>query len=220
MTSQRPCWCPKTKKWRPCWCPKLNLWELNSIFMQILSFVSVNQYGQYGHVNENALYAILVVQDANHVACDVTYVSHEGGNLLLSGTVTYFFTSQQAISRTYQVIRGKHWGSEGCSLRNKVCSSEYSFFNESEKTEDRGGERREEVSTLSPLPPSFCSRPISRASKNRLFSAENFMETFVSPANFLTVQQKEVLTCGWLNLTGDFFQSKQEHYLKFKLWQK
>ena len=25
---------------------KLNLWELNSIFMQILSFVSVNQYGQ------------------------------------------------------------------------------------------------------------------------------------------------------------------------------
>ena len=29
ITSQRPCWCPKTKKWRPCWCPKLNLWELN-----------------------------------------------------------------------------------------------------------------------------------------------------------------------------------------------
>ena len=23
MTSRRPCWCPKTKKWRPCWCPKL-----------------------------------------------------------------------------------------------------------------------------------------------------------------------------------------------------
>ena len=46
MTSRRPCWCPKTKKWRPCWCPKRNLWELNSIFMQILSFVSVNQYGR------------------------------------------------------------------------------------------------------------------------------------------------------------------------------
>ena len=46
MTSRRPCWCPKTKKWRPCWCPKLNLWELNSIFMRILSFVSVNQYGR------------------------------------------------------------------------------------------------------------------------------------------------------------------------------
>ena len=25
---------------------KLNLWELNSIFLQTLSFVSVNQYGQ------------------------------------------------------------------------------------------------------------------------------------------------------------------------------
>lgn len=24
----------------------LNLWDLNSIFMQIVSFVSVNQYGQ------------------------------------------------------------------------------------------------------------------------------------------------------------------------------
>ena len=46
MTSRRPCWCPKTKKWRPCWFPKLNLWELNSIFMQKLSFVSVNQYGR------------------------------------------------------------------------------------------------------------------------------------------------------------------------------
>ena len=31
---------------RPCWCPKLNFWELNSIFMQILPFVSVNQYGR------------------------------------------------------------------------------------------------------------------------------------------------------------------------------
>ena len=30
ITSQRPCWCPKTKKWRPCWYPNLNLWELNS----------------------------------------------------------------------------------------------------------------------------------------------------------------------------------------------
>ena len=33
---------------------------------------------------------ILVVNDANHVACNVTYVSHEGGNLLLSGAITYF----------------------------------------------------------------------------------------------------------------------------------
>ena len=36
----------QTKKWRPCWCPKLNLWELNSFFMHMLSFVSVNQYGR------------------------------------------------------------------------------------------------------------------------------------------------------------------------------
>ena len=45
MTSRRPCWCPKTKEWRPWWCTKLILRELNSIFMQILSFVSVIQYG-------------------------------------------------------------------------------------------------------------------------------------------------------------------------------
>ena len=45
MTSQRPCWCSKTKEWRPWWCTKLILRELNSILMQILSFVSVIQYG-------------------------------------------------------------------------------------------------------------------------------------------------------------------------------
>ena len=45
MTSQRPCWCSKTKKWQPWWCTKLILRELNSIFKQILSFVSENQYG-------------------------------------------------------------------------------------------------------------------------------------------------------------------------------
>ena len=47
MTSRRPCWCSKTKEWWPCWCTKLILWELNSIFMQILSFVSVIQFGYW-----------------------------------------------------------------------------------------------------------------------------------------------------------------------------
>ena len=43
MTSRLPCWCPKTMKQRPCWCPKLILkWELNSYFMQTLSFVLIN----------------------------------------------------------------------------------------------------------------------------------------------------------------------------------
>ena len=45
MTSQRPCWSSKTKKWRPWWCTKLILWELDSIIMQILSFVAVIKYG-------------------------------------------------------------------------------------------------------------------------------------------------------------------------------
>ena len=42
MTSRRPYWCPKTMKWRPCWCPKPILWELNSFFMQSLSFAPIN----------------------------------------------------------------------------------------------------------------------------------------------------------------------------------
>ena len=33
MTSRRPYWCSKTRKWRPCWCPKPILWELNSFLM-------------------------------------------------------------------------------------------------------------------------------------------------------------------------------------------
>ena len=33
----------QTKEWRPYWCTRLTLWELNTIFMQILSFVSLNQ---------------------------------------------------------------------------------------------------------------------------------------------------------------------------------
>ena len=45
MTSRRPCWCSKTKKWPPWWCTKLILQGLNSIFMRIPSFVSVIQYG-------------------------------------------------------------------------------------------------------------------------------------------------------------------------------
>ena len=47
MTLRRPYWCTKTKEWRPYWCTRLTLWELNSIFMQILSFVSLNQYGHW-----------------------------------------------------------------------------------------------------------------------------------------------------------------------------
>ena len=47
MTSRRPCWCTKTKKWRPYWCTRLTHWELNSIFMQILSFVLLNQHDRW-----------------------------------------------------------------------------------------------------------------------------------------------------------------------------
>ena len=50
MTSRQPCWCSKTKEWRPWWCTKLILRELNSIFMQILSFVSVIKYGRWSRV--------------------------------------------------------------------------------------------------------------------------------------------------------------------------
>ena len=44
MTSRRPYWCPKTMKRRPYWCPKPVLWELNTFFMQTLSFVAINLY--------------------------------------------------------------------------------------------------------------------------------------------------------------------------------
>ena len=42
MTSRRQYWCPKTMKRQPCWCPKPILWELNSLLMQMLSFVPIN----------------------------------------------------------------------------------------------------------------------------------------------------------------------------------
>ena len=47
MTSRRQYWCSKTKKRRPYWYTKPILWELNSIFMQTFSLVSVNQYGHW-----------------------------------------------------------------------------------------------------------------------------------------------------------------------------
>ena len=51
MTSRRPYWCPKTKKWWPCWFPRPILWELNSFLTQTLSFVPVNLHrcGGGGH---------------------------------------------------------------------------------------------------------------------------------------------------------------------------
>ena len=65
MTSRRPCWCTKTKEWRPYWCTRLTLWELNSIFMQILSFVSLNQYGrwsrEYGLLNTGDCFSLLCI---------------------------------------------------------------------------------------------------------------------------------------------------------------
>ena len=58
LTSRRPCWRQKKKqtnkqRW-PCERSKPVFWELNSIFMQNLSFVSINQYGHWSH-NEHPL---------------------------------------------------------------------------------------------------------------------------------------------------------------------
>ena len=53
MTSRRPCWCTKTKELRPYWCTRVN-----SIFMQILSFVSLNQYGRWSREWKRAVTCI------------------------------------------------------------------------------------------------------------------------------------------------------------------
>ena len=42
MTSRRPYWCSKTMKRRTCWCTKQVLRDLNSLLMQMLSFVPIN----------------------------------------------------------------------------------------------------------------------------------------------------------------------------------
>ena len=46
---------------QPCWCPKLILWELHSIFMQIASFVPVNQYGWKSHEWKHPIYKLWLI---------------------------------------------------------------------------------------------------------------------------------------------------------------
>ena len=39
--------CTKARERRPYWCTRLTFWKLNSIFMVILTFVSLNQYSRW-----------------------------------------------------------------------------------------------------------------------------------------------------------------------------
>ena len=58
MTSRPLYWCFKTNKRRPYWCTKPIIRELNSIFMQTFSFVSVNQYGRWPREGKRSIFVI------------------------------------------------------------------------------------------------------------------------------------------------------------------
>ena len=75
MTSRRPYWSSKTKKWRPYWCTKHILSELNSISMRKLSFVSVNHMVAC-RVRENALLLVIFNRSNQSMQIYLKYFIH------------------------------------------------------------------------------------------------------------------------------------------------